>query len=697
MEIRNNQNELDSSQKLQLYTDYKSTPFNGSAVFSDGSVRYRCPAEPMPGDTVKIRCRTGRSNVKEVYLAANGQRYPMKVTRSDKWFDFYETEITVDNNTVNYYFELHSGLSVVYYDRKGVVDNHEDYAAFKIIPGFKTPVWAKGAVMYQIFMDRFCNGDSSNDVYDGEYTYIGEPVTRVTEWDKYPEPMDVRSFYGGDIEGVMSKLDYLEWLGVEVIYFNPLFVSPSSHKYDIQDYDYIDPHFGRIVADDVTLSPEERYAMRVTDRRNLDAGNELFARLVEEAHKRGIRVILDGVFNHCGSFNKWLDADRIYEGREGYDEGAYISADSPYRTFFRFNDESAWPYNRSYDGWWGHDTLPKLNYEGSDKLYNYIMEIAKKWVEAPYGIDGWRLDVAADLGYSEEFNHKFWKDFRKSVKEANPDTLILAEHYGNPESWLRGDEWDSVMNYDAFMEPLSWFLTGMEKHSDEYRDDLRGNSNAFFGAMREHMLKMSTPSLEVAMNELSNHDHSRFLTRTNRKVGRTDSAGPWEAGQGVMPSLMRAGVIVQMTWPGAPTVYYGDEAGVCGWTDPDNRRTYPWGHEDTMMLHFHKEMIRIHRDYDALRTGSLLFLNELQDVICYGRFDDKDQFVIAVNSGNSVREFDVPVWRLGLPDNLATMVSLMLSTESEYSIGARVYNIREGFIHVVLYPYSSVVIKNMAI
>ena len=237
MEIRNNQNELDSSKKLQIYTDCKSTPFNGSAVFSDGSVRYRCPAEPMPGDTVKIRCRMGRSNVKEVYLAANGQRYPMKVTRSDKWFDFYETEITVDNNTVNYYFELHSGLSVVYYDRKGVVDNHEDYASFKIIPGFKTPVWAKGAVMYQIFMDRFCNGDSSNDVYDGEYTYIGEPVTRVTEWDKYPEPMDVRSFYGGDIEGVMSKLDYLEWLGVEVIYFNPLFVSPSSHKYDIQDYD----------------------------------------------------------------------------------------------------------------------------------------------------------------------------------------------------------------------------------------------------------------------------------------------------------------------------------------------------------------------------------------------------------------------------------------------------------------------------
>lgn len=696
MEIKINWNELDSSKKLQLYTDYKSTPFNGSAVFSDGSVRYRCPAEPMPGDTVKIRCRTGRSNVKYVFLVANDRKYLMKMTERDKLFDFYEAEISVDDSTVNYYFEIHSGLYVMYYNRKGVVGHHEDYASFKIIPGFKTPSWAKGAVMYQIFMDRFCNGDKSNDVYDGEYTYIGEPVSNVTDWSKCPEPMDVRSFYGGDIEGVISKLDYLEWLGVEVIYFNPLFVSPSSHKYDIQDYDNIDPHFGKIVADDPELDPKERYAMRVTDKRNLDASNELFAKLVDEAHKRGIRIILDGVFNHCGSYNKWLDADRLYEGREGYDNGAFISADSPYRSFFKFNDES-WPYNKSYDGWWGHDTLPKLNYEESEKLYEYIMNIAKKWVDRPYNIDGWRLDVAADLGHSGEFNHKFWKDFRKSVKSTNPDALILAEHYGNPESWLRGDEWDSVMNYDAFMEPLSWFLTGMEKHSDEYREDLRGNSNAFFGAMREHMLKMTTPSLQVSMNELSNHDHSRFLTRTNRKVGRTASLGAWEAGQGIMPSLMRAGVIVQMTWPGAPTVYYGDEAGVCGWTDPDNRRTYPWGHEDTMMLRFHREMIRIHRDYAALRTGSLLFLNELQDVICYGRFDDTDQFVIAVNSGSSEREFDVPVWRLGLLDNPATMVSLIISTENEYSIAARVYNVKEGFIHLTLYPYSSIVIKNMAI
>ena len=185
-----------------------------------------------------------------------------------------------------------------------------------------------------------------------------------------------------------------------------------------------------------------------------------FAEFVEEVHRRGMRIILDGVFNHCGSFNKWLDRERIYEYAEGYDKGAYVDAFSPYRSFFHFYNENAWPYNDSYDGWWGHDTLPKLNYERSDKLYEYIMEVARKWVSPPYNVDGWRLDVAADLGHSNEYNHRFWKDFRKNVKEANPDAIILAEHYGEAGEWLHGDEWDTIMNYDAFMEPITWFLTG---------------------------------------------------------------------------------------------------------------------------------------------------------------------------------------------------------------------------------------------
>ena len=210
-----------------------------------------------------------------------------------------------------------------------------------------------------------------------------------------------------------------------------------------------------------------------------------------------------------------------------------------------------------------------MNYEESRQLYDYILNVGRKWVSPPYNADGWRLDVAADLGQSEDFNHQFWRDFRTAVKEANPEAVILAEHYGNPESWLRGDEWDTVMNYDAFMEPVTWFLTGMEKHSDEYREDLYGNSEAFIGAMKHHMRSLHMGALYGAMNELSNHDHSRFLSRTNHMVGRVEHLGPEAANEYVNKAVMREAVVMQMTWVGAPTVYYGDEAGVCGFTDPD--------------------------------------------------------------------------------------------------------------------------------
>ena len=200
----------------------------------------------------------------------------------------------------------------------------------------------------------------------------------------------------------------------------------------------------------------------------------------------------------------------------------------------------------------GDDTLPKLNYEESESLCEYILRIGQKWVSPPYNVDGWRLDVAADLGHSPEYNHLFWKRFRKAVKEANPNALILAENYTDPASWLEGDEWDTVMNYEAFMEPITWFLTGVEKHSDERRDDLLCNPETFEGAMSHHMSRFEYDSLYVAMNELSNHDHSRFLTRTNGQVGRIQSKGAKTAEEGINDAVMREAVIMQMTWPGAP-------------------------------------------------------------------------------------------------------------------------------------------------
>ena len=702
---------MTKAMKTQLFIDNLTTIFNPQALFSDGTAQYRIPPEPKANESVKLRFRTGRENIDRVVLVVcTDTRIEMKKVYNDRLFDYYESTVELSDKMIDYYFEVTSGTVTVYYNSVGVCSGVEPYYNFTITPSFHTPDWAKGAIFYQIYVDRFYNGDRSNDVEKDEYVYIGEGTDKVTDWFKYPAAMGVREFYGGDIAGVWQKLDYLQELGVDAIYFNPIFVSPSNHKYDIQDYDYIDPHFGKIVKDEgEVLHRDEngnlmcdgtypnkyatKYVCRVTDKENLEASNRFFAEFVEEVHKRGMKVILDGVFNHCGSFNKWLDRECIYEDAEGYEKGAYISADSPYRTFFRFN-EDMWPYNYHYDGWWGHDTLPKLNYEDSLLLFDYIMHIARKWVSPPYNVDGWRLDVAADLGQSQEYNHYFWKEFRRNVKEANPEAIVLAEHYGDPTSWLQGDQWDTVMNYDAFMEPITWFLTGVEKHSDEYREDLLGNADAFFGSMRNYMTRFNTQSLQVAMNELSNHDHSRFMTRTNHKVGRTASVGPQAADEGIDKALFRLGVMIQMTWPGAPTIYYGDEAGLCGWTDPDNRRTYPWGREDNELIEFHRQLIRIHKDYQVFKTGSIMFLKGQYKLIGYGRFDENDKIVVMINSSDEVREADIPVWRMGIIQE-TRMARLMLSDREGYSDEAKVYPVVNGLIHVECPPMSGMIIKDI--
>lgn len=694
--------QMTSEEKVHLYIDNLNQALNRSALFSDGTKEYREPAEPMSYDNVKLRFRTARDNVDAVYIVTNNEKLEMEKVHDDKLFDYYQAELPLTDQRIEYYFEIKSGRTTCYYNAKGVFNDVQPYYNFFIKPGFTTPDWAKGAVIYQIYVDRFCKGDENNTVETNEYYYIGEGTVKVDDWNKYPAVMGVREFYGGDLQGVMNKLDYLQDLGVEVIYFNPLFVSPSNHKYDIQDYDYIDPHIGKIVKDEGEVLPPgvtenaqaSKYICRVTDKENLEASNAFFVQLVEEIHKRGMKVILDGVFNHCGSFNKWLDRERIYEKQDGYEKGAYITEDSPYHTFFKFHDQNIWPYNYTYDGWWGHDTLPKLNYEDSPKLFEYIMRIARKWVSPPYNVDGWRLDVAADLGHSQEYNHYFWKCFRKNVKEANPNAIILAEHYGEPTAWLQGDEWDTVMNYDAFMEPLTWFLTGMEKHSDEQRQDLLGNTDAFYGSMSHHMTRFNTQSLQVAMNELSNHDHSRFLTRTNHYVGRTASLGPEAANQHLNYGVMREAVLIQMTWPGAPTIYYGDEAGVCGWTDPDNRRTYPWGHENKELIALHKELIQIHKEYQALKTGSIKFLYGSYNVIAYGRFDAQDKLVAAVNNNEGEVTFKIPVWEIGVLDG-TEMVRLIMTTQDGYTQEATTHPIESGYLILTLPPFSGAILKDI--
>ena len=695
-----NQKSIYDLSRIERYMMQMRPVLSKKALFSDGTKDYRSPAEPRENDKVTIRFRTKRDNVDMVWLCSREKKQRMKRTET-KWdFDYYSVEIQLGSEPFFYYFKVVTGILECYYDRYGVNDKPREEYYFCIVPGFSTPEWAKGAVMYQILVDRFYNGNPAGDVLDGEYYYVDGPTKHVENWAHCPQGISVREFYGGDLEGVRQKLDYLQELGIEVLYFNPLFVSPSNHKYDCQDYDYIDPHVSNIVVDEGAVLPEgckdntqaARYITRVTDKRNLEASNAYFAKFVEEVHAHGMKIILDGVFNHCGSFHKWLDREKLYEQQGGYAPGAYVSGESPYRDFFAFQNQEAWPDNGSYEGWWGFETLPKLNYEGSQELWNYVLDIGRKWVSPPYNVDGWRLDVAADLGHSPEVNHRFWKEFRKAVKEANPNAVILAEHYGDPKSWLLGDEWDTIMNYDAFMEPITWFLTGMEKHSDEYRGECFGNPGDFEGAMRHHMTRFMTSSLQCAMNELSNHDHSRFLTRTNKKVGRAEQLGTDAAGRGINKAVMKEAVVFQMTWPGAPTLYYGVEAGQVGFTDPDNRRTYPWGSEDMDLLNFHREMIRIHKEHEAFKTGSIQFVWGEYNFLCYARYNRREHFLVVLNNDAVSRTVEMVVWPVGLPKE-CELEQIMYSHEGGYSTNPVTYEVKGGKLNITLTEFSAVVLR----
>lgn len=695
MDMEDIKMDKDYLEQLILLSKLKFEYLNFDAVFSDETEAYRRPLAPRRGERVTVRLRTAAANTDGAYICFDDKQVPMSVAVSTEAFDYYSVDIICPDEPVFYYFKIVKDDREYFYNKNGVCKDVIADFNFSLLPDFSTPHWAKGAVMYQIFVDRFYNGDKSNDVTDNEYVYLGLKAKNVKKWNTPIENMDVCNFYGGDLQGVIDKLDYLQELGIDCIYLNPVFVSPSTHKYDIQDYDYIDPHFGVIVNDGgepvdeeaVDNSEASKYIKRTCDKENLERSNALFASLVEQAHKRGIRIILDGVFNHCGAFNKWLDREGFYENA-GYEKGAYKHEDSIYRSYFKWNEDGC------YDGWWGHDNHPKLNFEESEELYNYIINIGKKWVSPPYNCDGWRLDVAADLGMSPEFNHKFWHDFRKAVKSANPKAIILAEHYGDPKPWLMGDQWDTVMNYDAFMEPLTWFFTGMEKHSESEDNGKYNNSAAFEGAMRYYSSRFSYESLSVAMNELSNHDHSRFLTRTNRSVGRLHTAGAQKADENVDKAVMKQAITMQMTWVGAPTIYYGDEAGLTGWTDPDNRRPFPWGREDRDIFEYYKAMISLHKKYGCIATGSLDYLHMDYGLICYGRWNADEKLAVIMNNTDNIYTVNVPVWRLEMLSG-ARMYKIMESASEGFDAEPEEYTVRDGVVCIDVKPKTSVVLANV--
>ena len=270
---------IEYQDKLRQYVLQMRPVFKPNALFSDETSNYVTPMEPDPGDIVTIRFRTWKDNVDKVYLVSNDRHLAMEYEKSEGDFDYFKIRLVMQEESVRYFFEIHAGKIRCFYNKIGVSRDRLDVYDFTIAPGFHTPEWAKGAVMYQIFVDRFCNGDPTNSVLTDEYSYIGEHCEQVHDWSKTPAVMGVREFYGGDLKGIMDKLDYLQDLGVEVVYLNPIFVSPSNHKYDTQDYDYIDPHYTVIKEDGGDLLPPgeldntkaTKYIKRVVSKENLEA------------------------------------------------------------------------------------------------------------------------------------------------------------------------------------------------------------------------------------------------------------------------------------------------------------------------------------------------------------------------------------------------------------------------------------------
>ncbi len=662
------------------------------AFYSDGTEEFCRIVKEDTTENVEIRLRTPKNMQVKPLFMCDFTELTMELCTSGPFFDYYSCTMPMPTSNINYAFKVVYEGRIYYYTKNGIREYYEWQESLHFIPGFRIPDWAIGAVMYQIYPDRFCNGDRFNDVDNGEYYYADRPVERVYDWNSPVADLDVARFYGGDLPGVLKKLDYLSELGIEVIYLNPIFVSPSNHKYDCQDYDHIDPHLTTIVKDigSPGVYGNNRYVIRTTNKDNLEASNAWFADFVKQVHARGMKVILDGVFNHCGSFNKWMDREGYYSDCDVSEAGAYRSKDSRYRDFFRF----AYPDDpNSYEGWWGFDTLPKLNYEGSEELCDYICRIGAKWVSEPYNCDGWRLDVAADLGHSEEFNHSFWKRFRRAVKTANPNSIILAEHYGDASAWLKGDEWDTLMNYDAFMEPITWFLTGMEKHSDEFKEYMLNNTDALLDGLFNRSKAFATATMYTAMNELSNHDHSRFLTRTNHYVGRVANLGADAASRDIHPEVFAEAVVFQMTWPGCPTVYYGDEAGLCGFTDPDSRRTYPWGHEDKDLIRLHKEMIAVRKRLTVLKHGSVAPLYTEKGVFAYARFDRDNVVVTILNNNDDDRDLTISLEAIDI--DMPAMITIMITDCDGYRREARFVQVVDRHFSIHMKSHSSCVLKDL--
>ncbi|MCH1967742.1 glycoside hydrolase family 13 protein [Paraclostridium sordellii] len=531
------------------------------------------------------------SDVKEIYLILETNEDIKKEIKMENksngifTIDKYKFE---KENIYFYYFKSIEGetLDVKYYGKSydcgACVEYHDiNYInKYQITVSRKTesPKWFKEGILYHIFVDRFNRTGKINNPKKNSFIYanwedtpmyIKNKENEVIRWD----------FHGGNLKGIISKLNYLKGLGVTVIYLSPIFKSQSNHKYDTGDYKTIDPMFG---------------------------DEEIFKELIYKASKKGINIILDGVFSHTGD-------DSIYFNKYGnYDSlGAYQSKNSKFFSWYNFKD-----YPNEYDCWWGVKSLPNVN-EIENSYMDYIIRdkdsVIKKWMN--YGVKGWRLDVV------DELPSKFLETLKKETLNIDNESVIV------------GEVWEDASNKISYSERRKYFLGNQLNGVTGYVfknivvEFLKGNINSQDVYNRFMTIKENYPkdAFKSNLNLLGTHDTRRILTELNEEK-----------------ELLKLAVFIQMTFEGVPYVYYGDEAGLIGETDPDNRRTYPWENEDKDILNFYKKIIKERKNNKLLSSGETKFLKlSNQNILGYIRYIKTDKILVLINRSNVKEKIEI--------------------------------------------------------
>ena len=534
-------------------------------------------------------------------------------------------DATENAGLIWYYFEIITDQGSVYYGNNlkglggaGLTYFHKPDNLFQITvydEKYATPDWFKKSVAYQIFPDRFFNGNE-----DG--SFLGERSDIIKRsWNEMPfykaeqfgGEYKANDFFGGNLKGVIKKLPYLEELGISVIYLNPIFKAYSNHKYDTGSYEEIDPMFG---------------------------DEETFKKLCAEAKKRGIRIILDGVFNHTGSDSKYFNKNGTYDS-----VGAYQSQSSPYYEWYRF---SQWP--DSYESWWGMKTLPQVE-ENCSSYREYLLSskdaIVKKWLRM--GAYGWRLDVVDELPDS------FVTELRENVKKTNEEAVIIGEvwedasnkiAYGERRRYFLGDGIDSVMNYPMRSALIDAALCRI--NAEELDDRLM--------SLKENY---PAPAYYSLLNILSSHDVERILTVMCGAPSKNDVDREYQASYcpddyvlAMAKKRVRLVMALQMTLPGVPCVFYGDEAGVSGYGDPFCRMPFPWDNIDGEMSGAYKKMIALRNSSEAFSTGEFECVYKREYVYAYVRSNAEDTFVVCANMSGTHEKIRLDTARFDTDDIL---------------------------------------------